>query len=71
MNTFRVGILNPKATKLLQDLADLKLITIEEVEEFPLHDWQKKTLDERRKTAKEENYIPWNKAKKQLKFKKK
>ena len=26
--TFQVDILNPKATKLLQDLADLKLISI-------------------------------------------
>ena len=26
--TYRVDILNPKATKLLQDLADLKLISI-------------------------------------------
>ena len=71
MNKLRIGILNPKATKLLQDLADLKLITIEEEKEVVVHDWQKKVLNERRKTAKEENYIPWNKAKKQLKFKKK
>ncbi len=71
MTTLRIGILNPKATKLLQNLADLKLITIEKDEDIELHLWQKKTLDERRKTAKEENYIPWNEAKKQLKFKKK
>ena len=29
MNTLRIEILNPKAAKLLQDLADLKLISIE------------------------------------------
>ena len=28
MTTFQVDILNPKATKLLEDLADLKLISI-------------------------------------------
>lgn len=28
MNTMRIDILNPKATKLLNDLADLNLITI-------------------------------------------
>ncbi|GAB3557865.1 hypothetical protein [Spirosoma fluminis] len=28
METYSVEILNPKATKLLQDLADLELITI-------------------------------------------
>lgn len=30
MQTFQVNILNPKAAKLLQDLADLKLISISE-----------------------------------------
>jgi hypothetical protein len=29
MNTLRISILNPKATKLLKDLADLDLIAIE------------------------------------------
>ncbi len=33
MNTFQVDILNPKAGKLLQDLADLKLIAINETPE--------------------------------------
>jgi len=28
MTTFQIDILNPKATKLLEDLADLKLISI-------------------------------------------
>ena len=69
--TLRVEILNPKAAKLLQDLADLNLISIKEEEEINVHQWQKKSLDERRKTAKEENYIPWSQAKKQLKVKKK
>jgi hypothetical protein len=30
MNTIRVDILNPKAAKLLKDLADLKLIAIQD-----------------------------------------
>ncbi len=30
MNTVRVDILNPKAAKLLKDLADLKLIAIQD-----------------------------------------
>lgn len=30
MNTLKIGILNPKATKLLRDLEDLKLISISE-----------------------------------------
>ncbi len=28
MNTLKIGIINPKATKLLRDLEDLKLISI-------------------------------------------
>jgi hypothetical protein len=30
MNSLRVNIINPKAVQLLQNLADLKLITIQE-----------------------------------------
>ena len=30
MKTYQIDILNPKAAKLLQDLADLKLISIKE-----------------------------------------
>lgn len=30
MNTMRIDILNPKAAKLLKDLADLKLIAIQD-----------------------------------------
>lgn len=30
MNTMRIDILNPKATKLLKDLADLNLIAIKD-----------------------------------------
>ncbi|MES2649233.1 MAG: hypothetical protein V4717_20310 [Bacteroidota bacterium] len=33
MQTYQVNILNPKATKLLQDLADLKLISIKQTSE--------------------------------------
>lgn len=33
MQSFQVNILNPKAAKLLQDLADLKLISISEQRE--------------------------------------
>ncbi len=32
MNTIQVDILNPKAGKLLRDLADLNLISIKEIE---------------------------------------
>jgi len=31
MNTLRVDILNPKAAKLLKDLADMNLIAIQDV----------------------------------------
>jgi hypothetical protein len=32
MNTFEIEVLNPKAIKLLKDLADLKLITLKKAE---------------------------------------
>lgn len=32
MNTIRIDILNPKAVKLLQDLADLNLIAIQDTQ---------------------------------------
>ena len=47
MNTLRIGILNPKATKLLQDLAELKLITIEKDSDESF----KKALQKLRKNA--------------------
>ena len=31
MNTLKINIINPKARKLLNDLADLKLISIQDV----------------------------------------
>lgn len=33
MKTYQIDILNPKAVRLLQDLADLKLISIKETKE--------------------------------------
>jgi hypothetical protein len=33
MQTYQVNILNPKAAKLLQDLADLNLISIKQISE--------------------------------------
>ncbi|WP_151088944.1 hypothetical protein [Hymenobacter baengnokdamensis] len=35
MTMYQVNILNPKATKLLQDLADLELITLAEIPADP------------------------------------
>ena len=45
--TYQVEILDPKATKLLQDLADLKLISIKETSE----DRFSKVVDQLRKKA--------------------
>jgi hypothetical protein len=46
---------------------------VEEVDKttVSLTDEQKNILDERRATAKADDFIPWDKAKKQLKFKSK
>jgi hypothetical protein len=46
-------------------------ITIAEEKEFSITEKQKKTLDYRRKTSTPQDFIPWNEAKKQLKYKSK
>ena len=58
---------------LLNFLKSLNYISVEEVEQttISLTDEQKNILDERRATSKLDDFIPWNKAKKQLKFKNK
>jgi len=62
-----------KLDLLLNFLKSLNYISVEKVdkENVLLTDEQKNTLDERRATAKPEDFTPWNKAKKQLKFKSK
>ena len=54
---------------LLNFLKSLNYISVEKLDNssFPLTDEQKSILDQRRKTATPEDFIPWNKAKKQLK----
>lgn len=58
---------------LLNFLKSLNYISVEKVDQTTvlLTPEQKDILDERRATAKPEDFIPWNKAKKQLKFKSK
>lgn len=58
---------------LLNFLKSLSYISVEEVGKttISLTDEQKNILDERRATAKVDDFIPWDKAKKKLKFKSK
>ena len=58
---------------LLNFLKSLNYISVEKIEKttVSLTNEQKNILDERRTNAKSEDFIPWNKAKKQLKFKSK
>lgn len=62
-----------KMDVLLNFLKSLSYISVEEVEKttISLTDEQKNILDERRTTAKADDFTPWDKAKKQLKFKSK
>lgn len=62
-----------KLEVLLNFLKSLNYISVEKVEPkvILLTEEQKDILDERRASAKSEDFIPWNKAKKQLKFKSK
>ena len=58
---------------LLNFLKSLNYISVEKIDKsaVALTDEQKNILDERRATAKPEDFIPWNKAKKQIKSKSK
>jgi hypothetical protein len=58
---------------LLSFLRSLNYITVEKVNNstISLTDEQKNILDERRATAKSDDFIPWDNAKKQLKYKSK
>jgi hypothetical protein len=69
--TIKIEILNPKAVLLIQSLIDLELIAVSGKDTFELSENQKKMLEERRLSIAEEVYIPWEKAKKQLKIKSK
>jgi hypothetical protein len=69
--TIKIEILNPKAVLLIQSLIDLELIAVSGKGTVELSEMQKKMLDERRLSIAEEDYIPWEKAKKQLKIKSK
>ena len=53
MNTVQVDILNPKAGKLLQDLADMKLISIKDV----ANDSFLKVVKQLRKKAKKNHLL--------------
>lgn len=62
-----------KINILLNFLKSLNYISVEEVDQttISLTDEQKNILDKRRATAKPDDFTPWSKAKKQLKFKSK
>ena len=62
-----------KESLLLNFLKSLNYISVEEVEskDVYLNESQKEILDERRKSSVAEEFIPWEKAKKQLKSKRK
>jgi hypothetical protein len=64
---------NSKMDLLLNFLKSLNYISVEKVDPSTvfLTDEQKNVLDQRRKTSSAEDFIPWSKAKKQLKFKRK
>ena len=50
MDSIRVDILNPKAVKLLEDLAELKLIAIRQSSKSSLADVLKKTRSQSKAT---------------------
>lgn len=74
MNRLLVNIKDDsKMYVLLNFLKSLNYVSVEKVEEkdIVLTNDQKNILDERRSTSKLDDFTPWNKAKKQLKYKSK
>jgi hypothetical protein len=74
MNQLLVSIKDDsKMDVLLNFLKSLNYVSVEKVDEkdIVLTNDQKNILDERRSTSKLDDFTPWNKAKKQLKYKSK
>lgn len=74
MNQLLVNIKDDsKMDVLLNFLKSLNYVSVEKVGEkdIVLTNDQKNILDERRSTSKLDDFTPWNKAKKQLKYKSK
>ena len=71
MKLVTIGIPDKFYNSVMEVLKKISNVTIAEEEDFSLSASQKNILDERRKTSKPEDFIPWNEAKKQLKFKSK
>ncbi len=74
MQQLLVNLKDESKLEILVDfLKSLNYISIERIntKDISLTKEQKNILDERRATAKAEDFIPWTKAKKQLKFKSK
>lgn len=67
--TLKIEILSPKALPLIQSLIDLELFAVNSKDEVMLSESQKKMLDERSLSIAEEDYIPREKARKQVKIK--
>lgn len=62
---------NSKAGILLEFLKSLNYVSVEEVEKSKINltEKEKRILDKRRVSVVEEDFIPWEKAKKRLKHK--
>ena len=68
MRHLTIGIPDQLYASFVELFKHIAEVTIAE-EEIVLTEKQKKILDQRRKATKEEDFIPWKDAKKQLKFK--
>ena len=64
-----LNIEESKAPFLLELLNSLDYVTIDGDENFEVPEWHKEIVLERIRTAKPEDYISWDEAKKKLKLK--
>ena len=68
MRHLTIGVPDKLYASFVELFKHMPEVTIAE-EEIVLTEKQKEILDQRRKTSKAEDFIPWKDAKKQLKFK--
>jgi len=67
-----INVPDSKFDKLMEFLSDnFGDVTVNQTEDFDVPEWHKEIVRERFKNGKDEDFIPWEEARKKLKFKSK
>lgn len=67
-----INVSDSKINQLIDLLSkNFGAVTVTEAEDFVVPEWHKEIVRERIQNTKQEDYVPWEQARKQLKFKSK